>query len=197
VERNVKGIGPMIQRLREEKGWTQAELGVYAHLGASTVSLLESGKRKASARTLSRLAEALGVEVGDLFPKEEALRLPLDIDESRYDDFKFYLRALDLDGLQRLGTELREDHRQAVEEDDLEKAADLYSRRVLLGKQIEELDPPLATITLRRDGPVEVAFYREPSETELKELQEKYPGYVVVASPVTVQRPTKKMGDTQ
>ena len=197
MERNVKGIGPMTQRLREEKGWTQAELGVYAHLGASTVSLLESGKRKASARTLSRLAEALGVEVGDLFPKEEALRLPLDIDEGRYDDFKFYLRALDLDGLQRLGTELREDHRQAVEEDHLEKAADLYSRRVLLGKQIEELDPPLATITLRRDGPVEVAFYREPSETELKELQEKYPGYVVVASPVTVQRPTRKMGDTQ
>ena len=197
MERNVKGIGPMIQRLREEKGWTQAELGVYAHLGASTVSLLESGKRKASARTLSRLAEALGVEVGDLFPKEEALRLPLDIDEGRYDDFEFYLRALDLDGLQRLGTELREDHRKAVEEDHLEKAADLYSRRVLLGKQIEELDPPLATITLRRDGPVEVAFYREPSETELKELQEKYPGYVVVASPVTVQRPTRKMGDTQ
>jgi transcriptional regulator with XRE-family HTH domain len=187
----------VIRQLREEKGWTQAELGVYAHLGASTVSLLESGKRKASARTLGRLAEALGVEVGDLFPKEEALRLPLDIDEGRYDAFKFYLRALDLEGLQRLGTELREDHRQVVEEDDLEKAADLYSRRVLLGKQIEELDPPLATITLRRDGPVEVAFYREPSETELKELQEKYPGYVVVASPVTVQRPTRKRGDTQ
>jgi transcriptional regulator with XRE-family HTH domain len=31
----------VIQRLREEKGWTQAELGVYARLGASTVSLLE------------------------------------------------------------------------------------------------------------------------------------------------------------
>jgi transcriptional regulator with XRE-family HTH domain len=177
----------VLRHLREEKGWTQAELGVYAHLGASTVSLLESGKRKASARTLSRLADALGVEVGDLFPKEEALRLPLDIDEGRYDDFEFYLRALGLDDLQRLGTELREDHKKAVEEDDLEKAADLYSRRVLVGKQIEGLDPPLAKITLRRDGPVEVAFYRDPSETELKDLQEKYPGCVVVASPVTVQ----------
>jgi transcriptional regulator with XRE-family HTH domain len=151
------------------------------------VSLLESGKRRASARTLSRLADALGVEVGDLFPKEEALRLPLDIDEGRYDDFEFYLRALGLDDLQRLGTELREDHKKAVEEDDLEKAADLYSRRVLVGKRIEELDPPLAKITLRRDGPVEVAFYREPSETELGELQEAFPGCVVVASPVTVQ----------
>ena len=186
MKRNVEGIGPVIQQLREEKGWTQAELGVYAHLGASTVSLLESGRRKASARTLSRLAEALGVNVGDLFPEED-LRLPLDIDEGRYDDFEFYLRALDLDDLQRLGTELREDHRKAVEEDDLEKAADLYSRRVLVGKRIEGLDPPLARITLRRDGPVEVAFYRDPSETDLKELQEKYPGYVVVASPVTVQ----------
>ena len=88
--------------------------------------------------------------------------------------------------LQRLGTELSEDHGKAVEEDDVEKAADLYSRRVLVGKQIEDLEPPLAKITLRRGRPVEVAFYREPSETELRELREKYPGYVVVASPVTV-----------
>lgn len=183
---NVEGIGPVIQRLREEKGWTQAELGVYARLGASTVSLLESGKRKASARTLSRLAVALDVKVGELFPREEALRLPLDIDEGRYNDFKFYLRALDVEDLQRLGTELREDHGKAVEEDDVEKAADLYARRVLVGKQIEDLEPPLAKITLRRGSPVEVAFYREPSETELRELREKYPGYVVVASPVTV-----------
>jgi transcriptional regulator with XRE-family HTH domain len=186
VKPNVEGIGPVIQRLREEKGWTQAELGVYARLGASTVSLLESGKRKASARTLSRLAVALDVKVGDLFPREEALRLPLDFDEGRYNDFKFYLRALDVEELQRLGTELREDHGKAVEEDDVEKAADLYSRRVLVGKQIEDLEPPLAKITLRRGRPVEVAFYREPSETELRELREKYPGHVVVASPVTV-----------
>jgi hypothetical protein len=74
-----------------------------------------------------------------------------------------------------------------VEEDDLDKAADLYSRRVLDGKQIEELGLPLARITLRRDGTVEGAFNREPTETELKELQEKYPEYVVVASPVTVE----------
>jgi transcriptional regulator with XRE-family HTH domain len=186
VKPNVEGIGPVIQRLREEKGWTQAELGVYARLGASTVSLLESGKRKASARTLSRLAVALDVKVGDLFPKEEALRLPLDFDKGRYNDFKFYLRALDVEELQRLGTELREDHGKAVEEDDVEKAADLYSRRVLVGEQIEDLEPPLAKITLRRGRPVEVAFYREPTETELRELREQYPGYVVVASPVTV-----------
>src|SRR3712207_9163460 len=67
-----------------------------------------------SARTLGRLAEALGVNVGDLFPEED-LRLPLDINEGRYDDFEFYLRALDLDELQRLGTELREDHKKAVD----------------------------------------------------------------------------------
>ncbi len=186
MERDVGGIGPVVQRLREEKGWTQAELGVYAHLGASTVSLLESGKRKASARTLSRLAEALGVKVGDLFPEEDP-RLPLDIDEGRYDEFKRYLRALDLDDLRRLGAELREDHKKAVEDDDLERAADLFSRRVLVGKRIEGLDPPLAKITLRRDGPAEVAFYGEPSETELGELQEKFPGCVVVASPVAVR----------
>jgi hypothetical protein len=64
----------------------------------------------------------------DLLPKGEALKFPLELDEGRYRDFQYYLRALDLDGLQRLGTELRDEHLRTVEEGDLGKAGDLLQQ---------------------------------------------------------------------
>ena len=57
-----------IRRLREEKGWGQKELAFHAHLSQSVISEIETGKRSPSARTLQKLAGALGVEVRDLFP---------------------------------------------------------------------------------------------------------------------------------
>lgn len=70
-------IGREIKRLREERGWTQAQLAVYAESSQPTVNQVESGKRNPSTRTLQKLAEALGVEVADLFPKAEP-RLPFE-----------------------------------------------------------------------------------------------------------------------
>jgi transcriptional regulator with XRE-family HTH domain len=57
-----------IRRLREEKRWGQKELAFHAHLSQSVISEIETGKRSPSARTLQKLAGALGVEVRDLFP---------------------------------------------------------------------------------------------------------------------------------
>jgi transcriptional regulator with XRE-family HTH domain len=57
-----------VRRLREEKGWGQKELAFHAHLSQSVISEIETGKRSPSARTLQKLAGALGVEVRDLFP---------------------------------------------------------------------------------------------------------------------------------
>jgi putative transcriptional regulator len=72
-------IGKEIRRLREEKNWSQAQLAVYAGSSQPTVNQIESGKRNPSTRTLEKLAEALGAEVGDLFPKAPVpLRLPLE-----------------------------------------------------------------------------------------------------------------------
>ena len=65
-------VGQQIRRLREAKGWNQAELAVYAGIGPSGVSQIETGKRNPSAATLQKIAEALGVEMSDLFPKVEA-----------------------------------------------------------------------------------------------------------------------------
>jgi transcriptional regulator with XRE-family HTH domain len=65
-------VGQQIRRLREAKGWNQAELAVYAGIGPSGVSQIETSKRNPSAATLQKIAEALGVEISDLFPKVEA-----------------------------------------------------------------------------------------------------------------------------
>jgi transcriptional regulator with XRE-family HTH domain len=61
-----------VRRLREEKGWGQKELAFHAHLSQSVISEIETGKRSPSARTLQKLAGALGVEVRDLFPLGQA-----------------------------------------------------------------------------------------------------------------------------
>ncbi len=70
-------IGREIKRLREERGWTQAQLAVYAESSQPTVNQVESGKRNPSTRTLEKLARALGVEVSVLFPKAQSA-LPLE-----------------------------------------------------------------------------------------------------------------------
>jgi transcriptional regulator with XRE-family HTH domain len=63
-----------VKELRDEKGWNQTILGYHAELSPSEISLIENGKRNPSATTLQRIATALGVEVGDLFPKAGAPR---------------------------------------------------------------------------------------------------------------------------
>lgn len=67
-----------LKRLRKARGLSQAKLAALADLDPSTVSQIETGTRRANSGTLERLAMALGVEVGDFFPKAQA-PLPLDI----------------------------------------------------------------------------------------------------------------------
>jgi transcriptional regulator with XRE-family HTH domain len=68
-EKTVDTMGERVHRLRKERGLTMAELGVYSRTSESTISLLESGKRNASARTVESIADALGVQPGELYPK--------------------------------------------------------------------------------------------------------------------------------
>jgi transcriptional regulator with XRE-family HTH domain len=65
----LENIGHNIRRLREDKGWNQTELGFHADMSPSIISLIENGKRNPSTSTLAKIADALGVEVVDLFPK--------------------------------------------------------------------------------------------------------------------------------
>src|SRR5919112_4735857 len=74
-------VGREIRRLREARGWSQAKLAGDTGMGVSGISQIETGVRNPSAVTLSKIAGALGVEVGDLFPKAQA-PLP-DVEDER------------------------------------------------------------------------------------------------------------------
>src|SRR4051794_23478409 len=65
-------VGKEIRRLRETRGWSQAKLAGASGMGTSGISQIETGARNPSAATLSKIAEALGVEVRDLFPLDQA-----------------------------------------------------------------------------------------------------------------------------
>src|SRR5215208_2819268 len=72
-------IGEEVRKLREERGWKQAQLAVYADLSHSALSQIESGQRNPNFDSVVRLADALGVEVVDLVaraypPKADALQ---------------------------------------------------------------------------------------------------------------------------
>src|SRR5215204_4681306 len=67
-----------VRRLRQEKGWNQTELAFHAGLAPSVISQIENGKRDPSAGTLKKLASALGVSVGELFPGKAQAPLPFE-----------------------------------------------------------------------------------------------------------------------
>src|SRR5215203_295452 len=76
-------VGAEIRRLREAKGWSGAQLAVYAGMAPSAVSQIETGKRNPNSGSLAKIAKALEVEVRDLFPKVQA---PLPLEDGKLMD---------------------------------------------------------------------------------------------------------------
>jgi transcriptional regulator with XRE-family HTH domain len=60
-----------IRQLRKERGFSQAKLAVMADMDPATLNRLERGTGNPNLKTLERVAEALGVEVADFFPKAQ------------------------------------------------------------------------------------------------------------------------------
>jgi transcriptional regulator with XRE-family HTH domain len=71
-------IGEEVRRRREELGLTGAQLADRAGLAPSAVSQIETGKRSPSSMSVMKLADALGVEIGELYPKKAQASLPLE-----------------------------------------------------------------------------------------------------------------------
>src|ERR687898_2526230 len=69
-------IGEEVRRRREELRLTGAQLAAKASMAPSAVSQIETGKRTPSSASVIKLAAALGVEVGDLYPQVPT-QLPL------------------------------------------------------------------------------------------------------------------------
>ena len=64
-------IGARIRALRNSQGWTQEELGAHADLDFTTIGGAERGEKSLSLKSLSRVAQALGVELAWLVRQEE------------------------------------------------------------------------------------------------------------------------------
>lgn len=62
-----KRLGERIRKFRENKKLNQEEAAYRARLDYSYYNQIEMGKRNPSVEALSRIAEALGVSVKDLF----------------------------------------------------------------------------------------------------------------------------------
>jgi transcriptional regulator with XRE-family HTH domain len=62
-------IGEEIRRRRKEQGLTIPQLAAKAGMAPSAISQIETGKRNPHSVSVIKLAEGLGCEVGDLYPK--------------------------------------------------------------------------------------------------------------------------------
>ena len=71
-------LGRQIRKVRKERGFSQEDFAAEAELGRSYYGGVERGERNIAALNLMRIAAALGVEVGELFPGSEAFRDLLD-----------------------------------------------------------------------------------------------------------------------
>lgn len=75
-------LGRRIRDIRKAKGWTQEELGSKADVSYKFVGEIERGQQNPSFDTLAKIADALGVELIDLFRFEQGIANRKDI-ESR------------------------------------------------------------------------------------------------------------------
>ena len=67
-----------IREIRAERGWTVRRLAEESGVDKNTVSDVERGVRNPNPITMHKLAEALGAEVVDLFPKAQEAPRPLE-----------------------------------------------------------------------------------------------------------------------
>lgn len=88
VREEATGFGASLRKAREKAGLSQAKLAALAHVGADTISRLESGQsgQKVRPSTLSKLAEALQMSPAALLAAEVAPSgRTIVVDEAVYD----------------------------------------------------------------------------------------------------------------
>lgn len=66
-------IGKRIRELRKEKGFSQEEFAYEVGLDRTYMGSVERGERNIASINLVRIAKALNVQVGELFPETRIL----------------------------------------------------------------------------------------------------------------------------
>ncbi|HXI25116.1 MAG TPA: helix-turn-helix transcriptional regulator [Pyrinomonadaceae bacterium] len=70
----LKLLGRQIRHLRQEKNLSQEEFASLADIDRAYYGGIERGERNVAAVNLIKIAQALNVEVGELFPPQTTLR---------------------------------------------------------------------------------------------------------------------------
>jgi transcriptional regulator with XRE-family HTH domain len=78
-------LGDVVRKLREQRDWTQGELGERADIHQTVIGRLENNSDKSERATVERVARALNVSVSDLhlFVEEATLSAELSDGERR------------------------------------------------------------------------------------------------------------------
>lgn len=61
-------FGKQLKRLRQQRNVTQQELAEKTNLSLTFIGLLETEKRRASLKSLQKIANVLGIKVNELIP---------------------------------------------------------------------------------------------------------------------------------
>jgi transcriptional regulator with XRE-family HTH domain len=141
-------IGSEIRRAREARGWSQAKLAAGADMGVSGISQIETGARNPSVVTLSKIADALGIEVVDLFPKPQTPQPSLEdaaLSEALQEALAILFQGLARRGQGIVEQSLREGPSEALSRELNEYSAEvaalhrLKGRRDIFGRDSDDL----------------------------------------------------------
>ena len=66
---NIKQFGQNLRALRKRKGFSQEGFALHAGLDRTYIGGIERGERNPALKTILQLAEALGVDVTELFQR--------------------------------------------------------------------------------------------------------------------------------
>jgi transcriptional regulator with XRE-family HTH domain len=108
----LKNIGKRIRKFREERKMTLEDLAKKLEKSTGYLSKLENGKKPINLENLHKIAEALDVDVTQLFPNKEKTENPLTGD----DDWLFVVNELKEKGFTASEVYLRL-ARDAIEKD--------------------------------------------------------------------------------
>jgi transcriptional regulator with XRE-family HTH domain len=86
----MKNVGKVIRKLREERKMTLEDLANKLGKSISYLSKWENGKKPINLENLQSIANALDVDITDLFPNREKVENPFTGD----DDWTFVIREL-------------------------------------------------------------------------------------------------------
>ncbi len=82
----MSNIGRVIRQMREERGWSQGQLGTYTGVTGGYISMVESGKRTSvSAEILARIALRFGVTVDSILERAGVVPPPKDVQRAEMD----------------------------------------------------------------------------------------------------------------